>query len=133
MRLCWRNKCGLAALLALSSLTASCGPPQDITWSSEVISPDGTWTATALTYGISGPGNNYLGTAVYLKRSGAQGRGYEVLGYPEDTSTWARGKAPLILSWSDRQNMKITFRHVPNLDLQVSKFGTITISVDTSP
>jgi hypothetical protein len=119
--------------MALTGLTASCGPPEDITWSSEVISPDGTWTATALTYGISGPGNNYLGTAVYLKRSGTRGRGYEVLGYPEDTSMWARGEAPLTVSWPDRQNLKITSTHVPNLDLQVSKFGNIHISVDTSP
>jgi hypothetical protein len=129
----WRNVVGLSTLVALTGLTASCGAHKDITWSSEVLSPDGTWTATASTYGISGPGNNYLGTAVYLKRSSAHDSGYEVLGYQEDGSTWARGRAPLALSWPDRHTLRITFKRLPNLDLQVCKYGDVNIHVDASP
>src|SRR5450631_2265969 len=121
MRPSWRNAFGLSTFVAVTALTASCGVHEEITWSSEVTSPDGMWTATAFTYGMSGPGNNYLGTSVYLKRSGARDKGYEVLGYQEDGSTWARGRAPLTVSWSDRQSLKITFRRLPNLQLQVCK------------
>src|SRR5580692_5787773 len=115
MKPSWRCVVGLSTLVALTGLTASCGAHKEITWSSEVLSPDGMWTATASTYGISGPGNNYLGTAVYLKRRGARDSGYEVLGYPEDGSTWARGWAPLALSWPDHHTLRIAFKRLPNL------------------
>jgi hypothetical protein len=85
--------------------------------------------AAAMTEGTSGPGNNYLGTAVYLKKTNARGRGYEVLGYPEDTSTWSRGRAVLALRWRDNPTLQIYFEHVPKLQLQVCKYGDIDISV----
>lgn len=133
MKPIWRNIVGASTLAALTGLTASCGVNKDITWSSELLSPDGKWTATASTYGISGPGNNYLGTAVYLKRSGAHDSGYEVLGYQEDGATWARGRAPLALSWPDGHTLRIAIKRAPNLDLQVCKYGDVNISVDTAP
>jgi hypothetical protein len=133
MKPSWRCVVGLSTLVALTGLTASCGAHKEITWSSEVLSPDGTWTATASTYGMSGPGNNYLGTAVCLKRNSAQDSGYEVLGYQEDPSTWVRGRAPFALSWPDRHTLSITFKRLPNLDLQVCKYGDVNISVDTAP
>ena len=129
----------LGSLLALTATLmfvlclSSCGASTETTWSSEVVSPDGSWTATAMTEGTSGPGNNYLGTAVYLKRTAARGRGYEVLGYPEDTSTWARGKAVLALHWRDNSTLEILFKRIPKLDLQVCKYGDINISVEAVP
>jgi RHS repeat-associated protein len=86
-----------------------------------------------MTEGTSGPGNNYLGTSVYLRRATARGRGYEVLGYPEDTSTWARGKAVLALHWRDNSALEIMFQRKPKLDLQVCKYGDIEISVKDGP
>ena len=133
MRSSWRNVFVLFAFAVVTALTASCGVHEEITWSSEVQSPDGEWTATAFTYGMSGPGNNHLGTSVYLKRTGARDRGYEVLGYPEDGATWARGRAPLAVSWPDRRSLRITFKRLPNLQLQVCKWRDVSISVDTAP
>lgn len=128
-----RITCSVTLLTALAGLSSSCGSSTDITWRSDVASPDGKWTATAMTEGVSGPGNAYLGTTVFLKRTDTKGRGLEVLGYQEDGSTWARGRAPLILSWTDRQTLKITFKRLPKLDLQVCKWGDIDISVSNSP
>lgn len=119
--------------LILGACLSSCGTSTETTWSSEAVSPDGNWTATATTEGTSGPGNNYLGTSVYLKKTGARGRGYEVLGYPEDTSTWARGKAVLALRWRDNSALEIYFKRIPKVDLQVCKYGDIDILVQAGP
>jgi len=124
-----RITCGVTMLVTLAGLSSSCGVSTEISWRSDVASPDGIWTATAITEGTSGPGNNYLGTAVYLKRTNASGRGYEVLGYPEDTSIWARGRAVLALRWRDNSTLQIYFEHIPKLQLQVCKYGDIDISV----
>jgi hypothetical protein len=123
----------LTATLIFGLCLSSCGTSTETTWSSEAASPDGNWTATAMTEGTSGPGNNYLGTTVYLKRTGARGRGYEVLGYPEDTSTWSRGKAVLALRWRDNSTLEIYFKRIPKVELQVCKYGDISISVEAGP
>jgi hypothetical protein len=128
-----RNVLAVTVVLGIAGLSSSCGTSTEITWSSQAVSPDGNWTATAMTEGTSGPGNNYLGTTVYLKRTNARSRGYEVLGYPEDTSTWARGKAVLALRWRDRSTLQITFKQIPKLQLQVCKYGDIDISVQAAP
>ena len=123
----------LTAILLLGLCLSACGASTETTWSSESVSPDGNWTATAMTEGTSGPGNNYLGTSVFLKRATSQGRGYEVLGYPEDTSTWARGKAVLTLHWRDNSTLEIVFHRKPKVDLQVCKYGDIDISIREVP
>lgn len=123
----------LASTLILGLCLSCCGASTEITWSSDAVSPDGNWTATAMTEGTSGPGNNYLGTRVYLKRTSARDRGYEVLGYPEDTSTWARGKAVLALRWRDNSTLEIVFKHIPKLDLQVCRYSNIDISLQAEP
>jgi hypothetical protein len=128
-----RKVCAVTAIFAFAALSMSCGAVNEITWQTEVVSPDGRWTATAMTEGTSGPGNNYLGTAVYLKRTGAKGRGYEILGYPEDNPSWQRGRAPLSLVWRGSQYLAIIFKQVPKLDLQVCKLSGIEISVERSP
>lgn len=76
-------------LIAAGLLLSSCDTSPDVTWKSVAESPDGKWQAIGETEGFSGPGNNYLGTLIYLKRTSAKGLGEEILGYPEDGSTWA--------------------------------------------
>jgi hypothetical protein len=123
----------LIVLLTLTLTLSACREPPDITWQSDIASPDGNWTATGMTVGTSGFGTGALWTAIYLKRTGAKGQGFEILGYDEDTSTWVRGKAPLAMTWDGPTKLLVTFKRIPDLNVQVCKYGAITIAVNALP
>jgi hypothetical protein len=130
MKMSFRTMLSLATLAAADGMLTACGSATETTWSSEAVSPDGNWTATATTEGTSGPGNNYLGTTVYLKRSGASGRGYEILGYQQDGSG---RETPLTIVWRDRSTLQINLKKPYDLDLQVCKYSNINIVVGSAP
>jgi hypothetical protein len=130
IKLPFRTLLTLVTLSAVAGMLAACGVATEKTWSSEAVSTDGNWTATAMTEGTSGPGNNYLGTSVYLKRTGARGRGYKILGYQQDGSG---REAPLTVVWSDRSTLRVTLNKPHQVDLQVCKYGGITIVVEPAP
>ena len=119
----------LGTALALTVICiAACGVTNEVIWTADAISSDGSWTATAMTEGVSGPGNNYLGTTVYLKRTKARDRGFEVLGYQENHVP-SPGDAPLTMTWQDR-TLHIKLKQHPTLNLQVCRYGDVNIVVD---
>jgi hypothetical protein len=127
----WQRAHSVTIALLMVAFMSSCGVATDTLWSSTVVSPDGSWTATALTTRTSGPGNDYIGTDVYLKRTGARGRGQGVLTYSQET--WVPGTIPLVMSWGGGSHLQVTFKQVPNFKVQVCRYGGVDISVNTAP
>jgi hypothetical protein len=111
-------------------LACACGSATQTVWQSNVTSPDGRWIASAMMKDTSGPGNNYLATIVVLKRPGSNGRGIEVLSYPQNNLTKAKADRDHPgLSWLTPSHLQVSFNQIPEFDFQAIKCADVEISV----
>lgn len=113
------------ALLFLGAgmLVAGCGSNPVTTWSAKFPSPDGKWVAIARTYQYSGPGNDYVDTRLSLHPAGGS-REETVLDYL-DIGT------EMTVVWTTPSHLQVTLHKDEQIDLQVVKFSTITITLLT--
>jgi hypothetical protein len=119
----------LFAIGVVATATTGCGSATETIWNMEVRSPDGLWTANALTERTSGPGNAYTATSVYLKGQSVAGVGQPVLTYPQNVLPWINGSVPLVMTWLTPSHLHVTFNQVPTFDTQAIRYAGIDISV----
>lgn len=127
-------------LLGACFFVVCCDGPS-IIWKEEVRSPDGFWTAIALTEQQSGPGNAWCGTTVSLKRTNVSESPEEVVGitchgaigeaYTLNNIANAGGTIGLRMKWLDPSHLEVTYdkRLAGDLFFQVVKTSGIDIAV----
>lgn len=108
-------------VLAVAVALSGCGSNPVITWSAQFPSPDGKWVAVARTYQYSGPGNDYVDTRLFLRGVG-ESRGQPILDYVD------LGKEMSVM-WVTPSHLQVTLHKHEEIDLEMVKFSTITITV----
>ncbi len=116
----------LAALLICASLVG-CGSDQATIWSAKSASPNGQLTASASTTQIAGPGNNWVGTSVYLEQTKVA-RPLLVLSFSNE-SAYPAGVTALTLHWLSNSQLDVTYRNGATIDFQAVKALGVDISI----
>lgn len=109
--------------LGIEVLVAACGSNPVTTWSARIPSPDGKWIAVARTYQYSGPGNDYVDTRLSLHPAGKRGE--------ETVLDYLDIGAEMTVIWTTPSHLRVTLHKDEQIDLQVVKFSSITITVVT--
>jgi hypothetical protein len=102
-----------------------------MTWSTEVRSPDGNWLASARTVENGGFGTGATQTIVDLKRIKDSKPPETVLAFLHDASSASQPGATihLTMKWDAPSHLDVTYDGHASLDFQVVKYGGIDISV----
>ena len=100
--------------------------------SSEVVSPDGRWLASARTTRWFGPGTPGEETNVYLKRASDPHPPERVLGFGHDAAASQAGTVHLTLKWVTPTHLEAVYDGHAAIDYQVVKHDGIDISVQDS-
>jgi len=111
-------------LLIAVVLLACFGCREPVTWSTELRSPDGTWTATAKTIEHGGFGTGGVETIVSIKRSNGSGPPERVLAFAE-----AGPDMDLKMQWEGPSHLLVAYKANPSLlYFQVVKTSGVDIS-----
>jgi len=113
--------------ISLCVLSSSCSDDATI-WSAKVDSPNGQLIATAQTVQTSGPGNNSVGTAVYLKQPLSSYPPVMVLGL-SDESAYPVGVTAVELHWQSNSKLDVTYKAGATIEFQAVKALGADISV----
>ena len=130
-------------ILAVCLLGFGCDDSTTV-WKAEVLSPDGSWIASARTVSGGGFGTDYLDTSVYLQQTDSSGKPFgtplEVLGFSCNNTQVARpnvldnianagGSIDLTMKWVTRSHLEVTYDKHPDLYFQVVKAEGVDVSV----
>jgi hypothetical protein len=101
--------------------------------STEALSPDGRWLASARTTRWFGPGTPGEETNVYLERNNKDSHPPEkVLGFSHDATASQAGTVHLTLKWVAPTHLEATYDGHAAIDVQVVKYDGVDISVQDS-
>ena len=114
-------------IIALCALLVGCRDQGTTIWSKGVPSSDNEWVATAVTKQWSGPGNAYVETTIYLKRTSGSQRPVEILNFPE-VGPSSRPGWPMTIKWITNSRLDIAVDSRSNLGFH--KMAGIEISVE---
>lgn len=115
----------LAALL-ICALLVGCGSDQATIWSTKSASPDGQLTASASTTQIAGPGNNWVGTTVYLEQTKVA-RPVLVLSFSNE-SEYPAGVTAVTLHWLSNSQLDVTYKDGATIEFQAVRAIGVAIS-----
>lgn len=113
--------------ISLCVLSTSCSDDATI-WSATVNSPNGQLIATAQTIQTSGPGNNSVGTAVYLKQPRSAYPPVTVLGFSNE-SAYPTGVTAVELHWQSNSKLDVTYKAGATIEFQAVRALGADISV----
>ena len=96
-------------------------------WSSESMSPDSKWIATAKSVEHRGPGNNDLETMVALKRADNTGESTEVLGFFHDPNL-VTNSIDLRMKWLDPSHLEVSYSNHPRVYYRLPRVVDVEIT-----
>jgi len=115
-----------SATLLICALLVGCGSDKATIWAAKSASPDGQLTALARTTQISGPGNNWVGTAVYLEQTNVA-RPILILSFSNE-SAYPNGVTALTLHWLSNSQLDVTYKEGAAIEFQGVKAFGVAIS-----
>ena len=130
--------CLLVVMAGVSA--AGCVKKADlVVWREKVVSPNGSWIASAETVQNGGFGSGYIETSVYLKRKNDRQSPYFILGFSSvgpvphpyvlDNAANAGGTINLKMSWLGPLHLLVTYSGNPHINLETVKLQDVTISI----
>ena len=114
------------AVLLICALLVGCGSDQATIWSTKLASPNGQLTASASTTQIAGPGNNWVGTTVYLEQTKVA-RPVLVLSFSNE-SAYPAGATAVALHWLSNSQLDVTYKEGATIEFQAIKAIGVAIS-----
>lgn len=116
----------LPAVVFVCAILPGCGSADAIIWSAKATSPDGQLAATASTTQVAGPGNNRVGTSVYVEQTKVA-RPVLVLGFTNE-SAYPSGVTAVTLHWLSNSRLDVTYKAGATIEFQAIKALGITIT-----
>lgn len=116
-----------SATIGICLALLGCGNNSMTIWSTESKSPNGDWTAEALTLQSSGFGAGAIGTGVYLKKTGSSNAPIHVIGFSNEYA-YPAGRTAVKLIWVTNSHLDIIYNQNSKLNFKIAKAGNIEIT-----
>ena len=114
------------ATLLVCALVVGCGSDHATIWSTKTASPNGQLTASASTTLNSGPGNDWVGTTVYLEQTKVA-RPVLILSFSNE-SAYPTGVTAVALHWLSNSQLDVTYKDGARIEFQAVKAIGVVIS-----
>ena len=120
-------RAAVATSLALPMLLVGCSPATQITATPWQASPNGEWVTRVARYDTVGPGLDYLGEVVELKRRTAE-KGADLLTLNEGNvpPEELKGSPMITVHWRDQTHLQISYR-AGEIEHQVVKVADVFV------
>ena len=115
-------------IIAFCVFALGCRNDETTIWSADTPSPDRNWVASASTKQWSGPGNAYVATFVYLKRSDDSKPPIEILVFSNDSAS-PSGITNVDMAWLTPSHLEVAYKGHASLKFQTVKYAGLDISV----
>lgn len=123
-----RHAVVVIALIALYS----CAAGHETIWSQDLLSPDGSWIASASTIENAGAGTDGIGTFVTLRPVRGSGKEVDVAEFAHDSGS-EKKLIDLSMHWLSKNRLDMTYDNNPEVEYYLCKYQDVTISIRPAP